>query len=49
VNTLHCVEEWRDEQRISPPEDNFTPMGQSSPLGDNFAPGGQRGEVKNGP
>jgi hypothetical protein len=46
VNTLFVLEEWRGEQRISPPRDNFTPRGQTSPLGDNFAPGG---EVKNGP
>jgi hypothetical protein len=41
VNTLYCLEEWRGEQRISPPEDNFTPRGQNSPPGDNIAPGGQ--------
>jgi hypothetical protein len=41
VNTLYVLEEWRGEQRISPPGDNFTPRGQNSPLGDNFAPGGQ--------
>jgi hypothetical protein len=46
VNTLYCLEEWRGEQRISPPGDNFTPRGQNSPLGSKFAP---RGEVKNGP
>jgi hypothetical protein len=28
VNTLYCLEEWRGEQRISPPGDNFTPRGQ---------------------
>jgi hypothetical protein len=33
VNTLYCLEEWRGEQRISPPGDNFTPRGQNSPLG----------------
>jgi hypothetical protein len=39
VNTLYCLEEWRGEQRISPPGDNFTPgglirrWGQSLPLG----------------
>jgi hypothetical protein len=41
VNTLYCLEEWRDEQRISPPGDNFTTRGKSSLLGDNYAPGGQ--------
>jgi hypothetical protein len=41
VNTLFCLAEWKGKQRISPPGDNFTPMGQNSPLGDNFAPGGQ--------
>jgi hypothetical protein len=41
VNTLYCFEEWRGEQRISPPRDNFTSRGQNSLLGDNFAPGGQ--------
>jgi hypothetical protein len=41
VNTLYCFEEWRGEQRISPPGYNFTPGGQSALLGDNFAPGGQ--------
>jgi hypothetical protein len=25
VNTLHCLEEWRGEQRISPLGDNFAP------------------------
>jgi hypothetical protein len=53
VNTLYCLEEWRAEQRISPPGDNLTPRGQDSFLGDNFAHGGQslppRGDVKNGP
>jgi hypothetical protein len=39
VNTNNFLEEWRGEQIISPPEDNFTPRGQNSPLGDNFAPG----------
>jgi hypothetical protein len=48
--TLYCLEEWRGEQRISPPGYNFTgdkihPRGTTSPLGDNLAP---RGEV-NGP
>jgi hypothetical protein len=46
VDTLYCLEEWRGEQRSSPPGDNFTPRGQCSPRGDNFAPGC---EVKNGP
>jgi hypothetical protein len=41
VNTLYFLEEWRGEQRILTPGDNFTPTGQNSPLGDNFAPGGQ--------
>jgi hypothetical protein len=53
VNNLYSLEEWRGEQRISPPGDNFTPRIQNSPLRDNFAPGGSkdapRGEVKNGP
>jgi hypothetical protein len=35
------VEEWRGEQRISHPGDNFTPRGLNSPLWDNFAPVGQ--------
>jgi hypothetical protein len=35
------VEEWRGEQRISPPGDNFTRRGQNSPPWDNFAPVGQ--------
>jgi hypothetical protein len=53
VNTLYCLEEWRGEQRISPPGDNFTSRGTK------FTPGGQlcswgskiepSGEVKNGP
>jgi hypothetical protein len=50
--TLYCLEEWRGEQRTSPPGDNFIPRGQSSPVGDNFASGVKvcpRGEVKNGP
>jgi hypothetical protein len=34
VNTLYCLVEWRGEQWILHPGDNFTP-------GDNFAPGGQ--------
>jgi hypothetical protein len=33
VNTLYCLEEWRGEQRISPPGDNFTPRGQNHPWG----------------
>jgi hypothetical protein len=33
VNTLQCVEKPRDEQRASPPGDNFNPRGQSSPSG----------------
>jgi hypothetical protein len=36
VNTLCCLEEWRGEQRISPPGDNFTPS-----KGTKFTPGGQ--------
>jgi hypothetical protein len=31
-------EEWRGEERISPPGDNFTPMEQNSPWGSKFAP-----------
>jgi hypothetical protein len=46
VNTLYCLEKWRDKQIISPPVDNFTPRGQNSPLGAKFSP---RGEVRNGP
>jgi hypothetical protein len=52
VNTLHCLEEWRGKQRISPPGDNFTPTGQNSPLGTNSPQGSKfapRGEVKNEP
>jgi hypothetical protein len=41
VNTIYCSEEWRDDQRISPPGDNFTHRGLNLPLGDNIAPGGQ--------
>jgi hypothetical protein len=41
VITLHCLDEWRSEQIISPPEDNFILRGQNSLLRDNFAPGGQ--------
>jgi hypothetical protein len=39
VNTLDCLEEWRNEHRNSPLGDNFTPRGQISPLGNNFTPG----------
>jgi hypothetical protein len=39
LNTLYCLEEWRGEEIISTPGDNFTLRGQNSPLGDNFAPG----------
>jgi hypothetical protein len=39
--TLNCLEEWRDEQRIPPQGDLFTPREKNSPLGDNFAPWGQ--------
>jgi hypothetical protein len=46
VYTLYCLEEWRGEQRISPPGDNFTPPGTTSPLGSKFSP---RSEVKSGP
>jgi hypothetical protein len=46
-STLYCLEEeWRGEQIISFPGDNFTPRGQLRPWGSQFAP---RGEVKNGP
>jgi hypothetical protein len=41
VNTHYYSEEWRGEQRISPPGDNFAPRGQNSPLGNNFAPSGE--------
>jgi hypothetical protein len=37
VNTLYCLDEWRGEQRISPPGDNFTPPGDNSALGSKFA------------
>jgi hypothetical protein len=51
--TLYCLEEWRGEQRSSPPGDNFTPIrGQNSLLGDNFAHGSKlapRCKVKHGP
>jgi hypothetical protein len=50
VNTLYCLEEWRGEQRISAPGENFTPRWQK------FTPGGQLRPwghnlplVKNGP
>jgi hypothetical protein len=46
VNTLYCLEEWRGEQRISTPGNNFNPLGY------NFAPWvkvSPRGEVMNGP
>jgi hypothetical protein len=46
VNTLNFLEEWRGEQRISPPGDKIHPWGTTSPLGAEFAP---RDEVKNGP
>jgi hypothetical protein len=46
VNTLYCSEEWRGEQRISPPGDKIHPWGTTSPPGSKFAP---RGEVENGP
>jgi hypothetical protein len=36
MNTLYCLEEWRGEQRISPPGDNLTPMGTTPPLGPIF-------------
>jgi hypothetical protein len=45
MNTLHCLEEWRSEQRISP-QGKLRPRGPNSLLGDKFAP---RREVKNGP
>jgi hypothetical protein len=53
VTTIYCFEEWRGEQRISPPGVNFTAPGDkvhhggtTSPLGSKFVP---MGEVKNGP
>jgi hypothetical protein len=46
VNTLCYFEEWRGEQRISLPMNNFTLGCQLHPWGPKFAP---RGEVKNGP
>jgi hypothetical protein len=52
VKTLYCLEEWKDEQRIShegitpPPGDKINPWGTTSPLGSKFVP---RGEVNNGP
>jgi hypothetical protein len=36
--TLYCLEEWRGEQRISLPGDNFTPREQKSPLGVKVCP-----------
>jgi hypothetical protein len=35
------LEEWRGEQSISPPEDNFTLRSKKYLLGDIFAPRGQ--------
>jgi hypothetical protein len=52
VNTLYCLEEWRGEQRISPPGDNFTPRGQIHPWGTTLPLGVKvcpKGEVNNGP
>jgi hypothetical protein len=44
----YCLEEWRGEQRISPPgatsplpRGQIHPWGTTSPLGDNFTPRGQ--------
>jgi hypothetical protein len=34
----YCLEEWRGEQRISSPGDNFTPGGQLRPGGSKFVP-----------
>jgi hypothetical protein len=43
VNTLYCLEEWKEKQIISLPGDNFTPaLGDKiHNWGENFAPGGQ--------
>jgi hypothetical protein len=46
VNSLYCLEEWRGEQRISPPGNKIHPWGTTSPLGSKFA---SRDEVKNEP
>jgi hypothetical protein len=52
VNTLYVLEEWRGEQRISPPGipsplgDKIHPWGTNLPVVVKFTP---RGEVKNGP
>jgi hypothetical protein len=46
------LDEWRGEQRISPPGDNFTPRGKNSSLGTTLQLGfkvSPRGEAKNGP
>jgi hypothetical protein len=36
----YCLEEWRGEQRILPPGNNFTPRGQNSPRGTTSPLGG---------
>jgi hypothetical protein len=46
VNTFYCLEEWRGEERISPPGDNFTPRGQLRPWGQRI---GVKAEAKNWP
>jgi hypothetical protein len=33
MNILYCLVEWRGEQIISPPGDNFTPVDHNLPLG----------------
>jgi hypothetical protein len=33
VKTLYYLEEWRGEQRISPPGDKIHPWGTTTPLG----------------
>jgi hypothetical protein len=39
--TLYCLEEWRGEQRISSPTENFTPPGDKIHPGGQLRPWGQ--------
>jgi hypothetical protein len=39
VHTLYCLEKVRGEQRISPPENNFTPKEELHPQGITSPPG----------